>query len=90
MQDSEKRMEHILKRVLSVLSEEGVSPEEGYFIAEEIVASSLQIMANLYDISLDLAANKLANSGTTNSPIRDFVGSDRGWVPNLKGLTENN
>lgn len=90
MEDSEKRMEHILKRVLSVLSEEGVSPEEGYFIAEEIVASSLQIMANLSDISLDLAANRLANSGTTKSPARGFVGSDRGWVPNLKGLTENN
>jgi hypothetical protein len=90
MQDSEKRMELILKRVLSILNEEGVSPEEGYLIAEEIVASSLQVMANLSEISLDLAADRLANSGPNKSQRRDFVGSDRGWVPNLKGLTENN
>jgi hypothetical protein len=90
MQDSEKRIELILKRVLSILNEEGVSPEEGYLIAEEIVASSLQVMANLSDISLDLAADRLANSGQSKSYNSSFIGSDRGWFPNFKGLTENN
>lgn len=92
------KLQEIVIEVFSVLNKNKVSPEEGFYIAQEILATSIERFANINNISVDDIQNKLiqvmTNSVATPAERKKkavyIIGQDRGWVGNQNTLTEDN
>lgn len=92
------KLEQIVIEIFSVLNKNKVSPEEGFYIAQEILATSIERFAKTNNISIEDVQHKLiemltnsvsAPAGKKKQAIY-VVGQDRGWVGNPNTLTEDN
>lgn len=92
------KLEQIVIEVFSVLNKNKVSPEEGFYIAQEILATSIERFANTNNISIEDVQHRLIEMITSSvaAPAGKkkrsvyVIGQDRGWVGNPKTLTEDN
>lgn len=92
------KLENIIVEIFSVLNKNKISPEEGFYIAQEILATSIERFAKVNNIPIEDIQHKLIQimSGSIQGPAGHkkptvyLVGQDRGWVGNPKALTEDN
>jgi len=91
------KLEEIIVEVFSVLNKNKVSPEEGFYIAQEIIATSIERFAKTNNISINDVQHRLiemitSSAKTPASKKRStyVIGQDRGWVGNKNALTEDN
>jgi hypothetical protein len=100
------KLQEVVIEVFSVLNKNKVSPEEGFYIAQEILATSIERFENTNNISIDDIKHKLINDiknklidvmmNSVAAPAEKkkraiyIVGQDRGWVGNQNTLTEDN
>ena len=95
---NQSRDEELIKQVFDFLSQNKVSPKEGFFLAREIMLSSVEAYAKTNNLSPeDLLARILQDgfgSGLEAPVVKTkepyVVGSGRGWVGNHNATTENN
>lgn len=91
------KLEEIIVEVFSVLNKNKVSPEEGFYIAQEIIATSIERFAKTNNISINDVQHRLIEiiTGSAANPASKkratyIIGQDRGWVGNKNALTEDN
>jgi hypothetical protein len=91
------KLEEIIVEVFSVLNKNKVSPEEGFYIAQEIIATSIERFAKTNNISINDVQHRLIEmiTGSAANPTAKkraayVIGQDRGWVGNKNALTEDN
>jgi hypothetical protein len=92
------KLEEIVIEVFSVLNKNKVSPEEGFYIAQEILATSIERFAKTNNISIEdvrhklieVMTNSVAAPAAKKNKAVYVIGQDRGWVGNQNTLTEDN
>jgi hypothetical protein len=99
------RSEELMRQIFDFLNQQKISPEEGFFIAEEILLSSIERLAKLNNLSPEdiklgilkfhqglegLVSDHKTNHSPSERKIPYIVGSGRGWIGNPSTLTEDN
>lgn len=92
------RDEELIKKVFDLLTQNKVSPKEGFFLAREIMFSSVEAYAKTNNLSPEDLLERIIHEGfgsnlevlASNKKEPYIVGSGRGWVGNHNATTENN
>lgn len=96
------RSEDLIKQIFEFLNQQKISPEEGFFIAEEILLSSIERLAKLNNLNpediktriLEFHQGLNIDPSPNHSPPEKkrpyIVGVGRGWIGNPNTLTEDN
>ena len=88
------RITEIINKILTILNEQKVSPEEGFRVAEELLFASMEGFAKLHNVSVEEIQGKVIEGmlgiPKENSPRGFSIGKGHGWIGNPKTMTENN
>lgn len=95
---NQSRDEELIKQVFDFLTQNKVSPKEGFLLAREIMLSSVEAYAKTNNLSPEDLLARILHEGfgsdlevpasSKNEPY--VVGSGRGWIGNHNATTENN
>jgi hypothetical protein len=92
------RDEELISQVFDFLTQNKVSPKEGFILAREIMLSSVEAYAKTNNLSPEDLLARILHDGfgsDLEAPMVKkkepyVVGSGRGWVGNHNATTENN